>query len=151
MSNISISTAVESDLEDVGAAFDAYRQFYRQPLDLGGAKQFIGDRLTDKSSHILIARNASGALMGFTQLYPSFSSVGMKPIWILNDLFVYPSYRRQGVARALMHTARDRAIAAGITAITLATELTNDPAQSLYRSLGYVPDRQFLHYRLALR
>jgi len=32
--------------------------------------------------------SSADQLMGFAQLYPSFSSVSMKRLWILNDLFV---------------------------------------------------------------
>lgn len=146
-----IALATIDDLADVSEAFDAYRQFYRQPGDRDGAVAFIRDRLAQNTSRLLIARNTAGALVGFTQLYPSFSSVRMRPIWILNDLFVYPNYRRQGVARALMDAARQLGHSNGIASLVLATEVTNEAAQSLYRSLGYVQDEQFLHFQLPLQ
>ncbi|MGK7910048.1 MAG: GNAT family N-acetyltransferase [Synechococcus sp.] len=146
-----ISIATVADVSDVSGAFDAYRQFYRQPADLDGALAFIRDRLAQNTSRIMVARNSDNVCMGFTQLYPSFSSVGMQPIWILNDLFVYPDYRRQGVARALMDAASRLGRSSGVAALVLATEVTNEPAQSLYHSLGYVRDEQFVHFRLSLQ
>ena len=149
-SNLEIAIATATDLDEVGKAFDAYRQFYRQSGDLDGALAFIRDRINQQTSRILVARNSDNALMGFAQLYPSFSSVSMKPIWILNDLFVYPNYRRRGVARSLMEAARNLGISSGAKALVLATEVTNAPAQSLYQSLGYVQDLQFQHFQLTL-
>ena len=146
-----IAMATAADLAEVSEAFDAYRQFYRQPADLDGALAFIRDRLTQNTSRILLARNSESALMGFTQLYPSFSSVRMQPIWILNDLFVYPAYRRKGVARALMEAASNLGRSVGVASLVLATEATNTGAQALYRSMGYVRDRQFQHFQLTLQ
>ena len=50
-----------------------------------------------------------GKIVGFAQLYPSFSSVSLRPIRILNDLFVDPDHRRSGAGRALLDAARDHA------------------------------------------
>jgi GNAT superfamily N-acetyltransferase len=87
-------------LDLVAPLFDAYRQFYGQEPDPAGARQFLEARLTARDSVVLLA--TQGAPVGFAQLYPSFSSVGMSPIWNLNDLFVAPEARRTGVARALL-------------------------------------------------
>lgn len=146
-----IALATTADIADVGQAFDAYRQFYRQPADLEGARAFIRDHITQNTSRIWIARDVENALMGFTQVYPSFSSVGMRPIWIVNDLFVHPDVRRQGVARELLDAVLRSGHSKGISSLVLATEITNNAAQSLYRSLGYVQDTQFLHFRLPLQ
>ena len=88
--------------------------------------------------------------MGFTQLYPTFESLQMKPIWVLYDIYVKPAARRQGVARALMVRARDFALASGAVGMTLATAVNNKPAQALYESLGWVRDEDFFYYELTL-
>jgi hypothetical protein len=71
----------------IAPLFDAYRQFYGQRADLEGGRQFLFERLQRGESVVFAVIEAENTL-GFTQLYPSFSSVSMKPIWILNDLFV---------------------------------------------------------------
>ena len=98
-------------LEGVAALFDAYRVFYRQASDIEGARRFISARLSRGESKIFLAISGDGAEapLGFVQLFPSFSSVSMKDLWILNDLFVAPEGRRQGVGRALMERARQLA------------------------------------------
>ena len=149
MAEFEIATAGLADLDALTIAFDAYRQFYRQPADLEGARQFIGTRLEVGDSHLLLAKEGD-RLLGFTQLYPSFSSVSMEKIWILNDLFVFEGARRRGVARALMEAAQQFGRESGAIALTLATEKTNASAQALYRSLGYRQDGAFLYLRLAL-
>jgi hypothetical protein len=77
------------DVDVLVPLFDAYRQFYRQQSDPGGARQFLRARLENKQSVVLPAHIDSVAA-GFTQLYPSFSSGAMARIFVLNDLFVVP-------------------------------------------------------------
>ena len=89
---------VEVTSETVGRVaplFDAYRQFYGQAPDLGAAHQFLFERLQRGESVIFAVIEDEDAL-GFTQLCPSFSSVSLKPIWILNDLFAVEKARRRG-------------------------------------------------------
>jgi GNAT superfamily N-acetyltransferase len=146
---IKVILASSQHLEGVSKLFDRYRMFYQQPADLGAARSFIQERLQKRDSKILVAINEN-QLIGFTQLYPSFSSVSMKPIWILNDLFVAESDRQQGVAKLLIGAAADFARGTGAVRIALSTQVSNITAQSLYKSLGYTKDEDFYHYALSL-
>ena len=133
--------------------FDAYRQFYRQAPDLARARQFLTERLSRGESVVFLAHTArNGDLVGcgFTQLYPLFSSVSCRPMWMLSDLFVEPSGRRAGVARRLMEAAHAFARAQGAATVELDTAHTNTTAQALYESPGYRRDLEFRHYVLTL-
>lgn len=141
-----IEQATTAHLDLIAPLFDAYRQFYQQAPDLEGARHFAGERLTNNDSAIFIALEA-GKGVGFTQLYPSFSSVSMQRLWILNDLFVTPPSRGSGVATALLERARLFALQTGAKGLTLATAPTNTKAQRLYERLGYARD-EFFHYEL---
>jgi ribosomal protein S18 acetylase RimI-like enzyme len=74
----------------------------------------------------------------------------MQPIWILNDLFVVPAFRRQGVAKQLMQAAADYGRQTGAVRLELATQISNQSAQALYESQGYIQDTLFYHYSLSL-
>lgn len=146
-----VRPATARDLDALSLLFNAYRQFYRQPSDLTRARRFLAERFEADDSVIFIAslpdRNEG---VGFTQLYPFFSSVQTRRVWVLNDLFVAAKARQQGVARALMHAAHDFARSTGAASVDLATERTNTSAQALYHTLGYKRDDEFWHYSLAL-
>ena len=88
--------------------------------------------------------------LGFTQLYPSYSSVSMNPIWILNDLFVAEEARRRGVGARFLHAARDHASRTGAVRLALSTAVTNSTAQALYERDGWRRDNEFLHYEFEL-
>ena len=146
---LSIRQATLADVSVVVPLFDAYRQFYRQPSDVEGAARFLRDRLQRGESGVFLAVEDELAV-GFTQLYPSFSSGAMAPIFILNDLFVAPEFRRHGVASALLQASADYGRANGAVRLVLSTELTNTKAQSVYERLGWKRDTVFCVYQLPL-
>ena len=142
---MTVIRATRQDLALLVPLFDAYRQFYGQTSDPVAAEQFLSDRRRLEQSVIFIAMKDDHA-SGFVQLYPSFSSVAMQPIWILNDLFVTPLARRHGVASDLMRAVSDFAAESGASRLVLATGNENTVAQSLYRKLGWQPDTTFTHF-----
>lgn len=144
-----ICRVVLSDIDLVVELFDQYRQFYSRASDKKAAKIFLEERL-NKNESIIFAAFAEEQMIGFIQLYPSFSSLSMLPLWILNDLYVLPSYRRQSVARHLLNHARDFAKSSGANVITLKTAKTNSQAQALYLALGWIRDDNFLNFHLKL-
>ncbi len=147
---IRIVRAGREELDDLVPLFDGYRQFYAQRSDVAAARAFLGDRIDRDESVIYLAYTNPREAAGFTQLYPSFSSVSLKQLWILNDLFVRSDVRRGGVGRALLERARQHAVETGAKGLILSTAGTNKSAQTLYESCGWQRDDEFLHYHLFL-
>ncbi|MCF2145170.1 GNAT family N-acetyltransferase [Desmonostoc muscorum LEGE 12446] len=137
-------------LESLSILFDEYRVFYNQVSDIEAAKEFLKERFKNNDS-VVFAANENGEIIGFTQLYPSFSSVSMKRVWILNDLYVKESHRQKGVATLLMSAAQEYAKKSGAVRVILATHISNTNAQKLYKSQGYIKDQEFYHYALPLQ
>src|SRR5437764_9426589 len=119
---LDVRRATLEDLDILVPLFDQYRQFYRQPSDPDGAHRFLRERLERSQSVILLAFDNTTAI-GFTQLYPSFSSGAMAPIFILNDLFVAPAARRRGAGSALLQAAAQHGRHIGAIRLVLSTEL----------------------------
>ncbi|PYP85143.1 MAG: GNAT family N-acetyltransferase [Blastocatellia bacterium AA13] len=144
--------ATEEHLEPVARLFDEYRQFYKQPSDPTAAIDFISARIQNNESIIFFAMDEQldDPALGFVQLYPSFSSVSMKRLWILNDLYVANTARRHGVARSLMDHARSLAVETAAKGIVLETAADNRAAQALYEDLGYKREDDFYTYLLLL-
>ena len=143
---IHVRQATMADVDTVAMLFDAYRVFYEQPSDPVAAASFIQERLALRESVILIAEQPDGEGVGFTQLYPSFSSVRMRRLYILNDLFVAGKGRRQGVGRRLLEAAADHARQTGAVGLELATAIDNRAAKSVYEAMGWTLDTEFDHY-----
>ncbi|MBB6019262.1 ribosomal protein S18 acetylase RimI-like enzyme [Paenibacillus sp. JGP012] len=156
----------ENDISEVSRLFNNYRIFYGQHSDLEGARCFIQERFRNEESIIFIAElgeagecasaeaesvsHYSGESQvlaaGFVQIYPSFSSVSMGPIWVLNDLYVDSVYRKQGIARKLLQAVAGEAQKQQIIRITLSTAVSNLHAQALYESEAYTQDQGFMYY-----
>jgi len=143
--------ATTEHLDLVVPLFCDYRAFYRLGREEEAARTFIGARLRQRDSAILLALDEKGGARGFAQLYPMFSSLRMAPAWIFNDLFVRPDARRLGVAQQLLEAANQLARNSGATQLELSTGNDNAAAQRLYESRGWKRDREFVHYSLDLR
>jgi len=150
MVDIRIVRAERKDLDDLVPLFDAYRQFYGQRSDLAAARAFLRDRIERDESVIYLAYTKPREAAGFTQLYPSFSSISLRPLWILNDLYVRSDVRRGGVGRALLERARQHAIETAAKGLVLSTGVTNKAAQTLYESCGWQREDEFFQYHLFL-
>ena len=146
---LTIRQATVDDLDLIVPLFDAYRQFYRLTSDPERARQFLLDRFIYRQSIIFLAF-ANDAAVGFTQLYPSFSSGAMARILILNDLFVSPEARRRGAGTALLDRAAAYGRVIGAVRLALSTELTNTTAQMVYEKAGWKRDTVFCNYQLTL-
>ncbi|MHB1246260.1 MAG: GNAT family N-acetyltransferase [Sulfuriferula sp.] len=113
------------------------------------AHSFLAARFEHAESVIFMALDGLTPLE-FTQLYPSFSSISLTRIFILNDLYVDARARRKGVASKLMSAAVEFARSQGAMRVSLSTATTNVTAQALYQSAGWKRDEQFLVYHLTL-
>ena len=147
--NPTIRRATVDDVGVIAPLFDHYRMFYQQPSDSALARRFIGERLQRGESVIFLAE-VGEKTVGFTQLFPSFSSVRAGHAFVLNDLYVDIAARRLGVARALLQAAADFARSAGAIRLELETDHDNRSAQALYRHMGWEPYEGTLRFRLPL-
>ncbi|MNB79875.1 Acetyltransferase (GNAT) family protein [compost metagenome] len=142
------------DAELIAPLFDDYRVFYGQQPDPAGALQFIQERLRAEESVLFMAvKDEAGSRQagGFVQLYPSFSSLTMQRLWILNDLYVKEHLRGLGLGKLLLSGMREYALSTGSKGLTLTTMTDNIRAQRLYEAQGYIRDDEFYTYDLIFK
>lgn len=139
---------IEAELEDIdqlAELFDYYRMFYQQPSDLPGARQFLSDRILRGESKIFIAIH-SDTIIGFVQLYPIFSSTKMKRMWVLNDLFILPEYRGQGISKQLIEHCKRFCETNHASGLLLETAKNNEVGNGLYPKAGFKLDTDHNYY-----
>lgn len=134
--NMEIKRISVEELGLVVPVFDLYRQFYLQEPNVELAEKFIRERLSHNGSVIFVALE-KGDTIGFTQLYPIYSSVRATKNWILNDLYVVNEHRKTGVGQALIAEAMKFAGNDGATFVQLETAADNRTAQRLYEAIGF--------------
>ena len=145
MNSTSVRQAVLTDLEELATLFDQYRQFQGQASDVAAARSFLRERFDHGESVVFICHDGASAV-GFAQLYPSFSSVSLSRVFVLNDLFVHESGRRKGLASKLVSAIESYAWSLGSARVTLNVARGNTSAQRLYEQRGWKQDDQFFMY-----
>jgi len=147
-----VRKATTKDLVQLSELFDGYRQFYQQKSNIDAATLFLQQRLMKGDSVIFVAatedQRSVGKLLGFTQLYPSFSSVSLQRLWVLNDLFVGVDARKMGVAKALIDASFHWAQITDSKGLALETDSDNIKAQKLYAKLNFIKQDSTYHYFL---
>jgi GNAT superfamily N-acetyltransferase len=146
---IAIHQATVQDVARLAPLFDGYRQFYGQKSNVPAARAFLLDRFRHSESIIFIA-SRDGLAIGFTQLYPSFSSISMDRIYVLSDLYVLSGARKLGAGRLLLEAAAHFGRSVGACQLTLETATTNCAAQALYEACGWKRDAEFYVYQITL-
>ena len=146
--SLSIITATLEHLDLLVPLFEGYRHFYQQAPAPAAARNFLRGRIERDESVIFLALQDDRAV-GFTQLYPIFSSVSMMRAWLLNDLFVTPDVRGSGAGGALLEHARQYAAQTGAKSLMLQTAVDNFTAQRLYEAHGWQRDTAFYVYEIS--
>lgn len=139
-----------SDLETLVPLFDAYRMFYKRDSDLEGSRAYLRARLERDEATVFLALEISGAALGFALCYSTFSSVVMKPLVILNDLYTTQAARGQGVGAALIDACANFARLEGAMVLRLRTATDNETAQRVYDKAGFKRDAVYYTYDLSL-
>lgn len=139
-----IRRAKKKDIPKLSVLFDKYRIFYKQTSDIDNAKAFLKKRMKRKESVIFIAEERK-ELIGFTQLFPIFSSVSMQRTWLLNDLYVNEKARGIGTASKLLNAARDFGAETNSKWLLLQTSADNFTAQKVYEKNGWIKETDFFY------
>jgi GNAT superfamily N-acetyltransferase len=133
---VEIKKAHVEDVKQIAPLFDAYRVFYKQASDEKAAADFLQQRLSSNESVVFIAF-VNNIAVGFCQLFPVFSSVGLKKAWLLNDLYVNEAARGKGIAAALLQEAKKHGLETNARWLMLQTGADNITAQSVYEKNGW--------------
>ena len=141
--------ATELHTNEVAVLFDAYRTYYDQAPDFKEALAFITERIKKKDSVIFVVWQTD-KIIGFTQLYPIFTSLGMKRGWLLNDLYVLEEHRGRGAGKALLEAAAAYGRKTDAAWLMLQTYIANTGAQALYEKEGFKKDTNSYYYYKAL-
>lgn len=141
-------------IDDVGALLSlvtGYRVFYKREPQPRREREFMERNLREGRSTVFLARDAeSGAAVGFTQLFQTYSTVWLGPSLILEDLFVAPETRGSGAATKLLERAEAYAREIGAVGMFLETAMDNTVAQRVYDRAGWTREDRFYKYNAKL-
>jgi ribosomal protein S18 acetylase RimI-like enzyme len=132
-----ISLVEEADLAELAPMLRAYCDFYEVEPSDEGLEALCRALLADPEHNgiQLIARGDDGEPLGFATVYWTWQTLTAGRAAVMNDLFVAPEARGQGVGRALIEACRRRASEHGAPELIWETTPDNATAQRLYDSL----------------
>ena len=140
----------EADLGDVLPLARAYCDFYDvAPTDedlLALSRALIAD--PEGEGVQFLARDDSGAAVGFATVFWLWSTLSASRIGLMNDLFVAPDARGGGYAEALIERCREACRERGAARLTWQTAKDNLRARALYDRVGGTRE-EWLDYWLA--
>ena len=122
--------------ESLGHEFEATAELFHE--------HFFGP--TPRAHALLAHRHGSAA--GFAVWYSTYSTFAGRPGAFVEDLYVRPPHRRQGLGRALLAAVATEARAAGCSRLEWRTLKWNDSALGFYHSLGAESLSEWLTLRL---
>jgi ribosomal-protein-alanine N-acetyltransferase len=94
-------------------------------------EMYLSEFANNNVSFCFLARDASALAVGFCSFWRVLDELH------INNLAVFPEYRRQGVASALLTRVLQEGAAFGATRATLEVRRSNDTARLLYERFGF--------------
>jgi GNAT superfamily N-acetyltransferase len=129
----------------------AYQRFYEaEKVDDERNRAFFSRFLAPSGDGMLLGAWRDGELLGYACLYWSFTSVVPAETVLMNDLYVDPAHRGQGVGRALIEASAAIGRERGAQRLEWMTATSNETAQRLYDSTG-AQRSEWIEYELRLR
>jgi GNAT superfamily N-acetyltransferase len=121
-----------------GAAelFDEYRQHYGANPAPEAVGAWMRDQLLSDRSRIYVAAYGQQAY-GICSVAVVPAALTLRSVWLVRDLYVAPTARRQGVARSLLTQVAEDGRVAGAHRLSLQTEDGNLRASQLYERSGF--------------
>lgn len=133
---VEIRDARVEEIADLMPLLRAYSDFYESNPTDDGLREFAETMITEpRWGSLFLARNSGGAV-GFAALAWKWSSLRGSLIGYLDDLFVDPEARGQGIADALISACAERATDRGAAALIWLTADDNHRAQKVYDRVG---------------
>jgi ribosomal protein S18 acetylase RimI-like enzyme len=127
--------------QDLAQLAALYEQFWGEKSDAEAMARQL-DRLSTRDSHILLAAEGDGRLLGSVMGVICEELYGdCRPFLVLENMIVDRNLRRAGIGRALMAELERRAKARGCTQVILVTEKDRQDACAFYESAGFAPDK----------
>ena len=137
-----IRKATLEDLDLLTPLFDKYLVFYKKRSNLEKHKSYLKERIENNDTIIFLAFDSEikDKAIGFALIYPTFSSLLLSKIVILNDLYVDATIRKNGIGQQLIRETMQLAKELDVNLVRLRTAKNNVIAQELYHKMGFVRD-----------
>lgn len=147
---LTLRAAVPDDITTILALVRELAEYAREPHAVTATEEMLHAALfgDEKPIAYAVIAELDAEPVGFALYFFNFSTWLGKPGLYLEDLYVRPSARRNGVGKALLIHLMKIANARGCGRMEWAVLDWNEPAIAFYKSLGAEPQDESTVYRL---
>lgn len=148
--NLRIERATEHDAPAVLELIKGLANYEELAHEVVASEERLRETLFGNTSgtEVFLACIAEDAV-GFAVFFQSFSTFLGRPGVYLEDLFVLPQWRQQGIGRRLLEKVAQTAVERGCGRMEWSVLDWNKPAIDFYESLGAQAMDQWTTYRLS--
>jgi GNAT superfamily N-acetyltransferase len=146
---LNLRNATEADVPLILRFIRELAEYERLAEQVTATEQALRDSLFGTRPHaeVLIAE-VDGQPAGFALYLHNYSTFLAQPGLYLEDLYVRPAFRRQGIGRLLLIRLARLAVERGCGRFEWNVLDWNEPARRFYESLGAVPMSEWTTYRV---
>lgn len=133
----SIRPATPDDADEIMGLIQALAEFEQLTHEVTGTADLLRDHLGgDRPAVEALAAEQDGTLVGYALYFQNYSTFRTRPGLFLEDLFVLPEYRRQGIATALIKKLAAIALDRQCARFEWVVLDWNERAIAVYENLG---------------
>lgn len=131
--DVIIREAKESDYKELMKLYD---EFVEEDRYSGGKEDSFQEVLASTENFISVAEDR-GKLVGFVTFSMRWVVRYPRPIAEMDELYVNPEYRRQGLGSKLVETILEKAAELGCSRMFIDTHFQHEAAQKLSEKMGF--------------
>lgn len=129
----------KQNFEDLLPLISAYQEFYRvNEISTEKNKEFFSMFIGGSNGGAQFLYREGDEVIGFATVYFTYSSAITSKVAVLNDLYVKPSFRKQGKAKELINHCLEYGLKNGASRLQWLTEKSNKDAQVAYDKIGAI-------------
>ena len=137
MTNLIIRFAQPSDSHTLFALIQGLAKYEKLSDAVIGNAEALKDHLFGSPKYVdAILAESQGQAVGFAIFFHNYSTFLTKPGLYLEDIFVLPEYRRQGIGKALLAKVAQIALERDCGRLEWSVLDWNVSAQAFYRNMG---------------
>lgn len=132
-----IRSANPDDVEEIFALIQALAEYEKLSHSVTGNPDALGEHLFGNRPYAeAIVAQWQDKIVGFALFFLNYSTFLTKPGIYLEDLFVLPPYRRQGIAKEMLSYLGQLAVARDLGRLEWSVLDWNQSAISFYQQMG---------------
>ncbi|MGB3694663.1 MAG: GNAT family N-acetyltransferase [Spirulinaceae cyanobacterium] len=132
-----IRLATPADIPTLFSLIEALAAYEKLSHLVTGTPESLQEHLFGAKPYAeAIVAEEEGKLVGFALFFANYSTFLTKPGIYIEDIFVLPAYRRQGIGKALLSYVAKLAVERNVGRLEWSVLDWNQPAIAFYRSLG---------------